>query len=181
MVIDKPDIQRRSPHIRGDSKHTAGILEHSMGARNRVGKGLSYRTIGWRIDSLESIHGLLKSLKYRLRTLHWAEHSVWPSHSYLAKKVESSGRKWRANWKVLCSQSLANVKIYICCYTFVVGKNHIISPLYKRYSLVKVYQKNIIWYSLFIQAIRTLPCNLILLFVAQIRWQSWAPLSCGWP
>ncbi len=45
----------------------AGILEQSMGARNRVGIGLLYlparlhRLCG--IDSLESIPGLLKSLK----------------------------------------------------------------------------------------------------------------------
>jgi hypothetical protein len=37
---------------------SAGILEQSMGARNRVGIGLSYRPgppgyIGWRIDSLK--------------------------------------------------------------------------------------------------------------------------------
>jgi hypothetical protein len=32
-------------------------------------------------------------------------------------------------------------KIYICCYTFVVGTNRNISPLYKGYSLFKVYQK----------------------------------------
>ncbi len=63
LLIDKHDLQHSRPHIRGDSKHSAGILEHFMGARNRVGIGLSYRTIGWRIDSLESIHGLLKSLK----------------------------------------------------------------------------------------------------------------------
>jgi hypothetical protein len=49
---------------------SAGILEQSMGTRNRVGIELSYLPpgyIGWPvgIDSLESILGLLKSLKIR--------------------------------------------------------------------------------------------------------------------
>jgi hypothetical protein len=46
----------------------AGILEQSMGARNRVGIGLSYRPpgyIGW--NSLESILGSLKVKKFELR------------------------------------------------------------------------------------------------------------------
>jgi hypothetical protein len=48
---------------------TAGIFKQSLGARNRVGIGLSYRPT--RLDSLaeffssESILGLLKSLKIR--------------------------------------------------------------------------------------------------------------------
>jgi hypothetical protein len=45
----------------------AGILEQSMGAMNRLGIGLSYRpdrsTKAGGIDSLESISGILKSLK----------------------------------------------------------------------------------------------------------------------
>ncbi len=49
---------------------SAGILEQSMGARNRVGIELSYLPPGYigcpvGIDSLESILGLLKSLKIR--------------------------------------------------------------------------------------------------------------------
>jgi hypothetical protein len=42
---------------------SAGILEQSMGARNRVGIGLSYRPARLGIDYLKSIPGLLKSLK----------------------------------------------------------------------------------------------------------------------
>jgi hypothetical protein len=46
---------------------SAGILEQSMGARNRVGLGLSYQPEGIHrlagIVSLESIPGLLKHLK----------------------------------------------------------------------------------------------------------------------
>jgi hypothetical protein len=46
---------------------SAGILEQSMVARNRVGIGLSYRPQDYigvgGIDSLQSIPGLLKSLK----------------------------------------------------------------------------------------------------------------------
>ncbi len=53
-------------------KFCSGILEQSMGARNRVGIGLSHRparrhTGG--IDSLEWIPGLLKSLKIPLLNL----------------------------------------------------------------------------------------------------------------
>jgi hypothetical protein len=45
--------------------NSAGILEQSMGARNRVAIGLSYPPT--RLHRLvESIPGLLKSLKYRL-------------------------------------------------------------------------------------------------------------------
>jgi hypothetical protein len=40
---------------------SAGVLEQSMGARNRVGLGLSYRPA--RLHSLESIPGLFKNLK----------------------------------------------------------------------------------------------------------------------
>jgi hypothetical protein len=44
---------------------SAGILEQSIGARNRAVIGLSYRPT--RLHKLaESIIGLLKSLKYRL-------------------------------------------------------------------------------------------------------------------
>jgi hypothetical protein len=48
----------------------AGISKQSMGARNRVGIGLSYRPARLHIKpggigSLESILGLLKSLKIR--------------------------------------------------------------------------------------------------------------------
>jgi hypothetical protein len=49
--------------------NSAGILEQSMGARNREEIGLLYRParlhIGWRNRSLESIPGLLKSLQIR--------------------------------------------------------------------------------------------------------------------
>ncbi len=49
---------------------SAGILEQSVGARNPVGIRLSHparlATYAGGIDSLESIPGLLKSLKYRL-------------------------------------------------------------------------------------------------------------------
>ncbi len=48
---------------------SAGIFKQSMRARNRVGIGLSYRPArlhtALRIGSLESIFGLLKSLKIR--------------------------------------------------------------------------------------------------------------------
>ena len=46
--------------------HLCGILEQSMRARNREGKGLSYRPV-WigGIDSLKSISGLLKRLQIR--------------------------------------------------------------------------------------------------------------------
>jgi hypothetical protein len=43
---------------------SAGILKQSMGARNRVGIGLSYRSV--RLHRLaESIPGLLKSIKIK--------------------------------------------------------------------------------------------------------------------
>jgi hypothetical protein len=45
---------------------SAGIFKQSMGARNRVGRGLSFRTVrlhAGEIDSLESILGPFKSLK----------------------------------------------------------------------------------------------------------------------
>ncbi len=49
---------------------SAGILEQSVEARNRVGTGLSYRPVRLQrlavFDSLESILGLLKSLKIRV-------------------------------------------------------------------------------------------------------------------
>ncbi len=44
--------------------YCAGIFIQSMGAMNRVGTGLSYRAAG-EIGSLESILGVLKSLKIR--------------------------------------------------------------------------------------------------------------------
>jgi hypothetical protein len=51
----------------------AEILEQSMRTRNRVGIGLSYQStrLHWLADSnpLESIPGLLKSLKYPLWTM----------------------------------------------------------------------------------------------------------------
>ncbi len=47
------------------AQSSAGILEQSMGARNRVGTGLSYRPARLR-RLAESIPGLLKSLKYCL-------------------------------------------------------------------------------------------------------------------
>ncbi len=53
-------------YLTSTSSPSAGILEQSMGARNRVGIGLSYHPpcyIGWRNRSFESIPGLLKSLK----------------------------------------------------------------------------------------------------------------------
>jgi hypothetical protein len=49
----------------------AGIFKQSLGARNRVGIGLSYRPAmlhSGGIDTLESILGLLKSLKFGLWT-----------------------------------------------------------------------------------------------------------------
>jgi hypothetical protein len=54
-----------------DGKISAGIFKQSMGARNRVGIGLSYRTARLHsgIGSLESILGLLKSLK--IQTQPW--------------------------------------------------------------------------------------------------------------
>jgi hypothetical protein len=59
---------RPPPHYKlPNNRHwrpCAGILEQSMGARNRVGIGLSYRpSQAGRIDSLETITGLLKNLK----------------------------------------------------------------------------------------------------------------------
>ncbi len=55
-----------------------GIFKHSMGVKNQVGTGLSYwpaRIRGGGIDALESIPGLLKSLKIR------ALFSAWPGAS----------------------------------------------------------------------------------------------------
>jgi hypothetical protein len=53
------------------TQNSAGILEQSMGARNRVGIGLSSWPaslhIGRRIYSMELISGLLQSLKIRAR------------------------------------------------------------------------------------------------------------------
>ncbi len=52
---------------------SAGIWKQSMGARNRVGIGLSYRlasrqaTQPGEIGSMESILGILKSIKIRAR------------------------------------------------------------------------------------------------------------------
>jgi hypothetical protein len=44
----------------------AGIFKHSMGARNRVGIGLSYQPARLHTHSLsELVHGLLKSFKIR--------------------------------------------------------------------------------------------------------------------
>jgi hypothetical protein len=47
------------------AQSSAGILEQSLGARNRVGTGLSYRPARLRRLAV-SIPGLLKSLKYCL-------------------------------------------------------------------------------------------------------------------
>ncbi len=55
LLIDKHDLQHSRPHIRGNSKHSAGILEHFMGARNRVRIELSYRPIDWRNRFLGSL------------------------------------------------------------------------------------------------------------------------------
>jgi hypothetical protein len=53
----------------------AGILKQSMGARNRVGIGLSYRPARLQkaggIDSLESILLLHKRLKIPAQSLYW--------------------------------------------------------------------------------------------------------------
>ncbi len=55
------------------TKYIAGILEQSMGARNRVGRGFSYRSArapsAGGIYSLESIPGLLKVKKYLINTV----------------------------------------------------------------------------------------------------------------
>jgi hypothetical protein len=67
-VIISP-YPRRGGGFNSEPNYFAGIFKRSMGARNRVGIGLSYWPArGYKaggIDSLESIFGLLKSLKIR--------------------------------------------------------------------------------------------------------------------
>ncbi len=85
----------------------AGILEQSMGARNRVGIWLSYRTasgyIGWRNRcSLESIPGLLKSLKIpspsSSRCSYYctciSSYGQWVSGSFLLTNSNQSSGLW---------------------------------------------------------------------------------------
>ncbi len=61
------------------TEFSAGIFKQSMGARNRVGIGLSYRPARLHsLDELESTLGLLKSLKIRAQMREGGPHSSQP-------------------------------------------------------------------------------------------------------
>jgi hypothetical protein len=67
-----PFLQQASGQIDKDDVNCAGILEQSMGARNRVGLGLSYRPA--RIPESIPWNPFLGSLKIKNSV------SVFPSH-----------------------------------------------------------------------------------------------------
>ncbi len=91
MILDIPlyisiedggmDPRYSSVHKHGGGTF-AGILEQSMGARNRVGIGLSYRSV--RLHRLaKSIPGLLKSIKIKSGYLSVHKYRGWRDESWI--------------------------------------------------------------------------------------------------
>ncbi len=92
--------------LAGQYDNSAGILEQSMVARNRVGIGFTYRTVkayACGIDSLESIPGLLKSVK--IPSLGCQTSPLgWESIPRLLKRLTNTGSGCRLRERIATSE-----------------------------------------------------------------------------
>jgi hypothetical protein len=125
---------------------SAGILEQSMGARNLVGIGMSYRS-GSLCSLVESIHrnrflGSLKVQKYHLSTIFFSYGRMqslvyklcWPGQRFIFVAYTFSLR-FRAMQRIL-------PKLFVPHYRYQ-AKNNTVSSFRRAVSLFLVYVKNI--------------------------------------